>query len=177
MQVACEASFIACLINGGEVRPPFRSKQEVVINSPSEAVWAFNMDLRRISEFHPRVWKVDLISGKASREAGIAYQCHLTGGKHTCVEKDIEIVPMERIVTTLPEDSFGISKILSDYTVETTLQRLDDLATRVEISHFYSTKTLKAWLLNLIARRKIARDTQAMLHAMKAAVEGGTRPE
>ena len=135
------------------------------------------MDLRRISEFHPRVWKVDLISGKASREAGVAYQCHLIGGKHTCVEKDIEIVPMERIVTILPEDSFGISKILSDYTVETRLQRLGDFATEVEISHFYSTKTLKAWLLNLIARRKIARDTQAMLLAMKAAVEGGTRSE
>lgn len=135
------------------------------------------MDLRRISEFHPRVWKVDLISGKASREAGVAYQCHLIGGKHTCVEKDIEIVPMERIVTILPEDSFGISKILSDYTVETRLQRLGDFATGVEISHFYSTKTLKAWLLNLIARRKIARDTQAMLNAMKAAVEGGTRSE
>ena len=177
MPVVCEASLIACLINGGKVRPPFRSKQEVVINSPLEAVWAFNMDLRRISEFHPRVWKVDLISGKASREAGVAYQCHLIGGKHTCVEKDIEIVPMERIVTILPEDSFGISKILSDYTVETRLQRLGDFATEVEISHFYSTKTLKAWLLNLIARRKIARDTQAMLNAMKAAVEGGTRSE
>ena len=135
------------------------------------------MDLRRISEFHPRVWKVDLISGKASREAGVAYQCHLIGGKHTCVEKDIEIVPMEKIVTILPEDSFGISKILSDYTVETRLQRLGDFATGVGISHFYSTKTLKAWLLNLIARRKIARDTQAMLNAMKAAVEGGTRSE
>jgi Polyketide cyclase / dehydrase and lipid transport len=162
-------------MNGGKVRPPFRSKQEVVINSPLEAVWAFNMDLRKIAEFHPRVWKVDLISGKDSREAGVAYRCHLTGGKHTCIEKDIEIVPMERIVTILPEDSFGISKVLNDYTVETSLQRLGDLATRVRISHFYSTKTFKAWLLNLIARRKIARDTQAMLNAMKAAVEGGTR--
>jgi hypothetical protein len=163
------------LDDGGSVRPPFRSKQEVVINSPLEAVWALNMDLRKISEFHPRVWKVDLISGKASREAGVAYQCHLTGGKHTCIEKDIEIVPMERIVTILPEDSFGISKVLNDYTVETRLQRVGHLATKVEISHFYSTRTPKAWLLNLIAKGKIARDTQAMLNAMKAAVEGGTR--
>jgi len=38
------------------IRPPFRSKQEVVINAPS------------------------------------------------CIEKDIEIVPMEKIVTVLPED-------------------------------------------------------------------------
>ena len=90
-------------MNGNKLRPPFRSKQAVVIHSQLETVWAFNMDLTKISEFHPRVWKVDLISGKASREVGVAYQCHLRGGKHTCIEKDIEIVPMERIVTILPE--------------------------------------------------------------------------
>src|SRR5262249_50095553 len=30
------------------MRPPFRSKQEVVINAPLEAVWAFSMDLTKI---------------------------------------------------------------------------------------------------------------------------------
>jgi hypothetical protein len=159
------------------MKPPFRSMQAVVIRSSLETVWTFNMDLTKIPKFHPRVNKVDLISGKSSREAGVAYQCHLTGGKHTCVEKDIEVVPMERVVTILPEDSFGITKILSDYTVETHLHKLGDLATRIEISHYYSTKTLKAKLLNLIVRRKIARDTLAMLNAMKAAIEGGSRAE
>lgn len=160
-------------MNGGKVRPPFRSKQEVVIHSPLEAVWAFNMDLRKIPEFHPRVQKVDLISGKAFREAGVAYQCHLAGGKHTCIEKDIEVVPMERIVTLLPEDSFGISKILTDYRVETSFQRSGDMATKIEISHYYSTRTLKAKLFNLIAKRKIAQQTQATLNAAKAVIEGG----
>lgn len=159
------------------MKPPFRSKQEVVINAPLEAVWAFNMDLRKIPEFHPRVRKVDLISGKTFREAGAAYQCHLAGGKHTCIERDVEIVPMERIVTILPEDTFGISKILSDYTVETNLQRSGERATKVEIGHYYSTKTLRAKLLNLIAKGRIARDTQAMLNAMKAAIEGGSRAQ
>ena len=159
------------------MRPPFRSKQEVIINSPVEAVWAFNMDLTNIPKFHPRVDAVDLLSGTASREAGAAYQCHIKGGKHTCVEKDIEVVPMERVVTVLPEDSFGISKILSDYLVETRLQNLGGMATKVEVSHYSSTKTLKAQLLNLTAKRKIARDTQTMLNAMKAAIEGGARAE
>ena len=159
------------------MRPPFRSKQEVIINSPLEAVWAFSMDLTKIPEFHPRVFKVDLISGKASREPGVAYQCHLVGGKHTCIEKDIEIIPMQKIVTVLPEDSFGISKTLSDYRVETTFQKLGDLATKVEISHYYSTRSLKAKLLNLIAKGKIARETRAMLNAVKAAIEGGTLPD
>ena len=157
------------------IRPPFRSKQEVIINAPLEAVWSFSMDLTKIPEFHPRVFKVDLLAGKAFREAGVSYQCHLSGGKHTCIEKDIEIVPREKIVTVLPQDTFGISKILNDYRVETTFQNLGDSLTKVEISHYYSTKTLRAMLLNLIARRKIARETQATLTAAKAAIEGARR--
>jgi serine/threonine protein kinase len=52
------------------MRPPFRSKQEVIINAPLEAVWSFSMDLTKIPEFHPRVFKVDLLAGKALREPG-----------------------------------------------------------------------------------------------------------
>ena len=151
--------------------PRFRSKQQVIIDAPLEAVWSFSMDLTKISEFHPRVIKVDLIDGKAIREAGVSYRCHLSGGKHACIEKDIEIVPFEKIVTVLPEDTFGISKILSEYTVETRFQKLGDSSTKVEISHYYSTPTLKAKLLNLVAKGKIARDTQATLNGAKAAIE------
>ena len=129
------------------------------------------MDLTKIPEFHPRVFKVDLLDGKSIREPGVSYQCHLSGGKHTCTEKDIEIVPLQKIVTILPEDTFGISKILSDYTVETTFRSLGDSSTSVAISHHYSTTTLKAKLLNLIAKGKIARETQATLNAAKATIE------
>lgn len=153
------------------MRPPFRSKQEVIINAPLEAVWSFSMDLTKIPVFHPRVVKVDLLSGKALREPGASYRCHLSGGKHTCIEKDIEIIPLRKIVTVLPEDTFGISKILSDYTVETMFQKVGHRSTKVEISHYYSTTSLKAKLLNLIAKGKMARDTRAMLNAAKIAIE------
>jgi hypothetical protein len=157
-----------------EGKPPFRSKQEVIIDAPLEAVWAFNMDIIKIPEFHPRVVKVDLLSGKAVREAGVSYQCHLSGGKHTCIEKDIEIVPMEKIVTVLPADTLGVSRTLPDYVVESTLHRVGECSTRIEISHYYSTRTLKAKLLNLVGARRIARETQAMLNAMKDAIERRT---
>ena len=75
----------------------------------------------------------------------------------------------------LPEDTFGISKILSDYRVETTFQTLGHRSTKVEISHYYSTTTLKAKLLNLIAKGKIARETQATLNAANATIEAACR--
>ena len=85
---------------------------------------------------------LDLLCGKVEREPSVAYQCHLAGGKHTCIEKDIEIVPMEKIVTVLPEDTFGIRRILSDYAIETSFHRLSDSSTRVEISHYFSRRKL-----------------------------------
>ena len=75
------------------------------------------------------------------------------------------------LYTVLPEDTFGISKVLPDYVVETALHRDGQSSMKIEISHYYSTPTLKAKLLNLIARQKIARDTQDTLNGMKAAIE------
>jgi len=68
---------------------------------------------------------------------------------------------MQKLVTVLPEDTFGIGKVLPDYMVETTLYRVGQSSTKIEISHYYSTPILKAKLLNLIVRRRIARELKA----------------
>jgi hypothetical protein len=146
----------------------------VVIHAPLQVVWEFNQDLTNIAIYHPRVERVDLISGKRERGTAVAYRCHLTDGKNTCVEKDIEVVPMERIVTALPEDTMGITRMLPDYLVEAKLTPLAEHETRVELSHYYSTKSLKAKLFNVIAKRKIARDAQDTLEAMKRTIEQHT---
>lgn len=151
--------------------PPFQSRQEVVIHAPLQIVWEFNQDLTNIAVYHPRVKKVDLISGKRQRGNGVAYRCHLTDGKNTCVEKDLEVVPMERIVTALPEDTMGIAKLLPDYLVEARLTPLAENETKIEFSHYYSTKSLKTKVFNVIAKRKIARDAQNTLEAMKRIIE------
>jgi hypothetical protein len=98
-------------IRANHMRLPFRSKQELRINAPLETVWEFNMDIMKIPSFHPRVVKVELLSGKGCREPGVAYKCHFSDGKDTCVEKDLEIVPMQKLVPVLPEDTFGINKV------------------------------------------------------------------
>ncbi len=141
--------------------PPFQSRQEVVIHAPLQAVWEFNQDLTNIAEYHPRVKRVDLISGKCQREQGVAYRCYLKDGKNTCVEKDLEVVPMERIVTALPEDTMGITKMLPDYLVETILTPLAENETKMEFRHYYSTMSLKTKLFNAIAKKNIARDSQS----------------
>jgi len=153
------------------MRPKFQSKQSVIINAPIEKVWEFNQDLSRIAEYHPRVSKVDLISGEQFRAAGVSYQCHLSDGKNTCIEKDIEIVPMEKIVTVFVSDTMGLTKLLPDYIVESTLKKIDAKSTKAEISHFYSSSKWKVWLLNFIIKRKVARETMDTLNAIKKIIE------
>ena len=153
------------------MRPKFQSKQSVIINAPLEKVWEFSQDLSRIAAYHPRVNKVDLISGKQFREVGVSYQCHLSDGKNTCIEKDIEIIPMEKIVTVIPYDTMGLTKLLPDYVVETTFKKIDDKTTKVEISHFYSSSKWKVWLLNFIIKRKVASETMDTLKAAKKNIE------
>jgi len=155
------------------MRPKFQSRQSVIINAPIEKVWEYNQDLSKIADYHPRVNKVDLISDKQFREVGVAYQCHLKDGKNTCIEKDIEIIPMEKIVTVFPSDTMGLTKLLPDYVVESTLKKIDDKTTKVEISHSYSSSKLKVWVLNFIIKPKIAREITDTLNAMKNKIENG----
>lgn len=151
--------------------PPLQSRQEIVIHVPLPDVWEYNQDLTNIAAYHPRVGQIDLISGTRQRGKDVAYKCHLTDGKHTCVEKDIEVVPMERIVTALVEDTMGITTILADYLVEAILTPLTANETRVEFRHYYSTPSLKTKLFTLLAKRKIAKDAQHTLDAMKSILE------
>jgi len=153
------------------LRPKFQSRQSVIIHAPLEKVWEFNQDLSKITDYHPRVNKVELISGKRFREVGVSYQCHLTDGKNSCVEKDIEIIPMEKIVTVFPSDTMGLTKLLPDYIVESTLQKIDDDRTQVTISHFYSSSRLRVWLMNFVIKKRIASETTDTLKAMKEIIE------
>jgi len=153
------------------VRPKFQSKQSVIINAPLEKVWEFGMDLSRIPTYHPRVSKVDLISGKQFREVGASYQCNLSDGKNTCIEKDIEIIPMEKVVTVFLSDTMGLTKLLPDYIVETTVKKIDNHRTQVDISHFYSSSKWKVRLLNIFIKWKVGKETQETLESMKKAIE------
>jgi uncharacterized protein YndB with AHSA1/START domain len=154
-----------------------RSRQSVIIDAPLEAVWEYNSDLSRIADFHPRVDRVEFIDGRSQRADGVGYKCHLRGGRHTCIERDIEVVPLERIVTTLPEDSFGVARLLPDYRVETTFGREGVGRTRMEFRHYYSIRGWKARLFHWIAGRRIAKEAQATLEAIKRAVEAHTPRE
>jgi hypothetical protein len=152
-------------------KPKFQSIQCVLINAGIKSVWEFNQDISKIAEYHPRVNKVDLLDNVQYRAAGVSYQCHLIDGKNRCIEKDIEIVPYERIVTKLPFDTMGLTKILPDYIVVTNFKEIEANNTEITISHFYSGNRFFVKLINPFIKRKIAKETSKMLLAMKQKIE------
>ncbi len=127
------------------MKPKFQSKQSIIINAPLEKVWNYLMD--------------------------ISYQCHLSDGKNSCVEKDIEIVPMKKIVTELPSDTMGLTKLLNDYVVETLFEKISENQTKLEMLHYYSSSKFKVWLMNFIIKPKIAKETLATLEGIKKSIE------
>jgi hypothetical protein len=153
------------------MRPKLQSRQTLIIDAPLDKVWDFSQDLSKIADYHPRVYKVELISGERFRGEGVSYQCHLKDGKNTCIEKDIEIIPKEKIVTIFTADSMGLTKLLPDYVVETTFKKINDFRTQVDIAHHYSSSNWKVRLLNLIIKRKVARETMDTLVASKKIIE------
>jgi hypothetical protein len=40
------------------------------------------------------------------------------------IEKDIEIVPMQKLVTVFAQDSIGMTKLLPDYVVESNVSKI-----------------------------------------------------
>lgn len=141
------------------------------INVPLELVWEYNQDLLMIPDFHPRVSDVELVSGHRYRESGATYKCYLKDGEHNCTEQDIEVVPMEKIVTSLPEDTMGLSRVLKNYIVETHFAKQSDKTTLMEFKHFYNTPGILRSFLNLIIKLIIARQSIDALTAIKTAIE------
>jgi uncharacterized membrane protein len=150
-----------------------RVRAEVTVSAPLEKVWEYSMDISKIPEFHPRVNKVDFISGKTMREVGVSYQCNIieASGKGTCVEKVTEVVPMEKFTTTIPEDSWGLSKLFENYVVDTLFTKINENSTKMEIRQYYETNGIKAKIINLFARKKITHQTLDTLNGIKKMIE------
>ena len=80
---------------------------------------------------------------------------------------------MERVVTTLPEDSFGVARLLPDYRVESTPRAGgggEDESGVPALLFDPGWKPRCRW----IAGRRIAIESQATLNAMKQAIENRT---
>src|SRR5262249_41305998 len=149
------------LLIGQGMRPPLRSSKRSSLTRHWRRCGLSAWTSRRFPSFTPASSRWSYSQGKLSANRAFRTNAASQAGNTRALRRTSKFSPCRRFVTVPPEDTFGISKILPDYVVETTVHRVGQSSTKVEISHYYSTPTLKAKLLNLVAKRRIARDTLA----------------
>jgi hypothetical protein len=140
------------------MRGTFQSKVRIQITASASRVWEIIDDISLIPKYHPEVGRVDFISGKTKRDVGVRYRCNiLKGRKGTCVEEVIEYVPNRKLSTAMPEDSWGISKMLADFVVDTTVEAVNDTSCILEFVAYYDPIGLWNKILNLLFLRRAFR--------------------
>lgn len=152
---------------------------EIVVDAPLKRVWEVGEDLTLIPEYHPEVDKVDLIAGQAKRALGTRYQCNILEGRRagSCVEEVVACEPERMLATRMVSDTWGIHRMLTDFTVEATVSRRTEASTVLKFEGFYEPAGFKNRVLNaLVLRRVLRRRSLAVLNGIKRIAEGKPGP-
>jgi hypothetical protein len=155
------------------MRGRFQWRTSLRIRASRDRLWAIVDDISLIPKYHAEVGKIDLLSGQSTRATGVKYRCTiLEGRKGSCVEEVVDYVPGERFATAFPEDTWGISKMLRDFVVDTVLVPHGDFETDAVLEAYYEPIGWKMRVLNaLLLRRLMARRALRTIEGVKRLVE------
>lgn len=156
------------------MQAPLQWRTAVLIDAPKDCVWSIVDDVTLIPRYHPEVTNVELLSRQRTRSVGMRYQCVVSHGvrKGSCVEEVTEYVPGERMTTAFPEDTWGISKMLDQFSVETTVSSRPDGQTQLVLSAYYRPIGWKIRLANAtVLRYAMARRARRTIAGIKQLAE------
>ena len=138
---------------------PLQWRVSLDVHAPLAEVWEVVEDVSLIPEYHPEVRQVELLSGSARRSPGMRYRCIVPSGKRAgwCVEQVLEHVPLVRTTVAFPEDSWGLSRLLGDFTTELSVADTGPARTRLELAARYVPRGWRARVLNPLGLRWVMR--------------------
>jgi len=153
----------------------FQSSVSVVIQAPVSKVWEIADDLSLIPKYHPEVGKVDFIDGQSKRALGVKYQCSvLEGRKGSCVEEVVEYIPQHRLSTAMPQDTWGIHKMLTDFVVDSVVDPIDEHSCTLRFDAYYNPVGFHNKILNiLMLRRVFKKRSLSVMQGIKRLAETG----
>ena len=145
-----------------------------MIKAPLDRVWEAGEDLSLIPSYHPIVKQVEYVSGGTTRAPGVTYKCFIPEGRQRgwCVERVVEHIPMKKTSVSIPEDSWGMSRMFDGFLAESTLESTGDGATLVRFAAYYAPRGIAARLMNRLYLRAMMRSTaRRTLEGLKRFVE------
>ena len=154
-------------------RGRFQWRTSLRIGASRARLWAIVDDISLIPKYHAEVGRVDLLSGQRTRATGVKYRCTILEGRTgSCVEEVVDYVPGERFATAFPEDTWGISKMLRDFVVDSVLVPRGEFETDVVLEAYYEPIGWRARALNaLVLRRLMARRALRTIEGVKRLAE------
>lgn len=131
---------------------PLQGADEILIGASPQRIFAILEDARRLPDW------TSVISTSGNHETvGVVRECEvdLDGRRGRVVERCIESVPPSRIAWAMERDTFGFSRLVSDFGFSFTLYPEGDDKTRVRNEAYYRSKGPIAAAMNtLVMRRK-----------------------
>ena len=131
---------------------PLQGADEILIETSPHRIFAILEDARRLPDW------TSVISTSGTRETvGAVRECEvdLDGKRGNVVERCIESDPPRRIAWAMEEDTFGFSRLVSDFGFSFNLEPAGDGKTRVRNETYYRSRgPLAAAMNTLLMRRK-----------------------
>jgi uncharacterized membrane protein len=149
-------------------------ERATTVDAPVDGVYQLFMDNQALPEWAPVVDAVLTEVGGDESGLGCTRTCAVTlaGRSGTMVERCVEAVPGSRASFAVIDDSFGVNRMLRDYSFTAHFAGRPDGTTRVRIETFYTPASLIAALLNrVIMRRRFRSVVDALLAGLRASAE------
>jgi carbon monoxide dehydrogenase subunit G len=151
-----------------------QGRSEMVIDAAPAEVWEI---LENSEAYLPRVLpmvrSVAIESGGTER-VGAVRTCDVDFGAKagTIVERCIESVPNRKLAHAIQEDSFGFSRMFSDFWFAFALEPAGAATTRVAIETHYDPKGVGGHVMSaLMAKRRFRRVRESALDNLKRIAE------
>ena len=137
------------------MRGKLQGSSEIVVSAPPEAVWEV---LEDSGANLPRLWPMVThceIDGKERVGAVRTCSVELMGKTGRTVERCIESVPNRRLAHAVDDDSFGFSRLLSDFWFVFVLEPVRSGETRVRVESHFDPRGLRGRIMSaLMIKRK-----------------------
>jgi Polyketide cyclase / dehydrase and lipid transport len=155
-----------------------QGENEILVHAAPERIWAILEDSQaNLPDVLPMVRTCELEAGGHER-VGAVRTCSVDFGskRGITVERCIESVPNRRLAHRIERDSFGFSRVLSDFWFSFSLEP-ENGATLVRIETHYDPRGLMGRLMSaLMAKRRFRSVRMSALENLKRLAEDAPRP-